>query len=254
VATAFAASALLEAATAFDRPDLAARAVDAARWVQEELWQEPAGYFAYHEERPAVSIHNASLLGAWLSHVALGEDPVVRERVHRAVDRVLVAQRPDGSWPYGERGDLSWADSFHSGYVITCLDRLRDVDARVPDAVARGAAHYRRFFDAEGKASLWVNRRHPEDGHSAGTGLTTLALLVRRGVIEPGVLERVARRILLAGLRSGHVVHRRYGRLRTTVRYPRWCDAHVALGLVDAAAAVRGARDLAPTNATLPVP
>jgi hypothetical protein len=30
------------------------------------------------------------------------------------------------------------------------------------------------------------------------------------------------------------------------VRYLRWCDAHVALGLVDAAAALRGAEDLAP--------
>jgi hypothetical protein len=33
-------------------------------------------------------------------------------------------------------------------------------------------------------------------------------------------------------------VYRRYGPLRTTVRYLRWADAHVALGLTDAAAAL----------------
>ena len=47
----------------------AARAREAARWVLEELWVEPEGYFAYHPGRP-VNIHNASLLGAWLVHVA----------------------------------------------------------------------------------------------------------------------------------------------------------------------------------------
>jgi hypothetical protein len=41
-------------------------------------------------------------------------------------------------------------------------------------------------------------------------------------------------------------VHRRYRRGRTTVRYLRWCDGHVALGLVDAAAALSGADDAAP--------
>jgi hypothetical protein len=55
--------------------------------------------------------------------------------------------------------------------------------------------------------------------------------------------------VLDAGLRRGHAVHRRYRVGRTTVRYLRWCDAHVALGLVDAAAALSGPEDLAPKAA-----
>ena len=46
----------------------------AARWALDELWIEEEGYFAYHPGRP-VNIHNASLLGAWLVHVALALDP-----------------------------------------------------------------------------------------------------------------------------------------------------------------------------------
>jgi hypothetical protein len=245
VATTFAASGLLEAGALLGREDLLARARGAAAWALDELWIEPEGYFAYHPGRPA-NIHNANLLGAWLVHVGAGHDPRAGERVARAVGRTLDAQRPDGSWPYGESGRLQWADSFHSGYVLLCLDRMRVVDARVADAVARGAGHYRRFFDADGRARLWADKPFPEDGHSAGTGLSTLALLVRRGLVERELLVRVATRVLDHGLRRGHAVHRRYRWGATTVRYPRWCDAHVALGLVDAAAALRGADDLAP--------
>jgi hypothetical protein len=235
VVTAFAVGALLEA----DRAD---RARDAARWALDELWVEPEGYFAYHPGRP-VNVHNASLLGAWLVHAAGVGDG---ERVQRAVERTLGAQRTDGSWPYGEAANLGWTDSFHTGYVLICLERMRGVDPRIEESVARGAAHYARFFDAAGRALLWQGRPYPEDAHSAGTGLTALALLHRRGLVERELLERVALRVLDAGLLRGRAVHRRYRAGRTTVRYLRWCDAHVALGLVDAAAAFNGADDLAP--------
>jgi hypothetical protein len=244
VATSFAAAGLLEGAAATGRAEPAARARAAARWVLEELWVEPEGYFAYHPGRP-VNVHNASLLGAWLVHVALDGDAAAADRVARAVERTLAAQRADGSWAYGEGPGLEWADSFHTGYVLSCLERMRAVDPRVDEAVARGAAHYRRYFDEQGRARLWAHKPFPEDGHSAGTGLTTLALLQRRGLVEPDILERVAARLLRSGLREGHVVHRRYRRGRSTVRYLRWCDAHVALGLVDAAAAMAGEPDLA---------
>jgi hypothetical protein len=239
VVTAFAAGALLEAAAIGGHAERAARAREAARWVLEELWVEPEGYFGYHPGRP-VNIHNASLLGAWLVHVAgVGAG----EHVQRAIERTLDAQRPDGSWPYGEGANLGWTDSFHTGYVLICLDRMRDVDPRIGEAVARGAAYYQRFFDADGRALLWATKPYPEDGHSAGTGLSALAALGRRGLVELELVGRVAERVLDAGLHNGSAVHRRYRLGSTTVRYLRWCDAHVALGLIDAAAALRGARE-----------
>jgi hypothetical protein len=241
VATTFAASALLEAGG-----DLAPRAREAARWALEELWVEPEGYFGYHPGRPA-NIHNANLLGAWLVHLGASEEPLASERVERAVARTLAAQRSDGSWPYGEASNLGWSDSFHTGYVLTCLDRLRGVDPGIEEAVARTAPHYERFFDADGRGLLWEGKPFPEDAHSAGTGLTTLALLVRRELVGRDLVERVARRVLEHTIHRGHAVHRRYGRGRTTVRYLRWCDAHVALGLVDAATALRSAADPAPS-------
>lgn len=241
---AFAVGALLEAERDASRNDLGDRARVAARWVLDELWIEPEGYFAYHPHS-RVNIHNANLLGAWLVWTALGHEPYARECVARSVARTLAAQRADGSWPYGEGGgQVDWADSFHSGYVLSCLDRVRDVDPNIDAAVARGAEFYTRFFGPAGQAQLWSDRRFPEDGHSAGTGLTTLALLTRRGLIEREMLDRVAQRLLTSGIRGHHAVFRRYRYgLRTLVHYVRWCDAHVALGLVDAAVALAGEPD-----------
>jgi hypothetical protein len=245
VVSAFAASALLEAGALTERDDLVERAREAARWVLDETWLEPLGYFGYHAGQP-VNIHNANLLGAWLVHVAMPDDDGAHRRVERAIERTLAAQRPDGSWPYGEADNLAWSDSLHSGYVLICMDRLRAVDPRIDEAVARGAAHYGAFFDARGRARLWAGRPFPEDAHSAGTGLSALAMLLRRGLVEREVVERVALRVLDATLRGDHAVHRRHRLGHTTVRYLRWCDAHVALGLVDAAAALGDQPDLAP--------
>ena len=158
------------------------------------------------------------------------------------VERTLDAQRPDGSWPYGEgRGPR--------------LDRLVPLrlradlpgsaaqpDPRIGEAVERGAAYYRRFFDTSGRALLWPHKAFPEDSHSAGTGhqcsgppatMTTAA--------DPnssnGSPCASSIRVLRDGQRRTPPVPLR---TRRTVRYVRWCDAYVALGLVDAAAALRG--------------
>lgn len=248
---AFAVGALLEGERALGRTDLGERARAAARWVIDELWIEPEGVFAYHPYSRA-NIHNANLLGAWLAWAALGDEADVRDRVIRAIDRALTGQNKDGSWPYGDtKIDLRWADSFHTGYVLTCLERMRELDAAIGDAVARGVAFYRRFFGPRGESRLFADQPYPEDGHSAGTALTTLAVLLRRQLVESELLECVAARVLESGIRRGHGVFRRYRRgLRSSVAYLRWCDGHLALGLVDTATALAGRKDPAPRPAT----
>jgi hypothetical protein len=237
VVTSFAVHGLLEGAATAEQPQLRTRAVAAARWVLEDLWVQRGGFFAYHPTA-TVNIHNANLLGALCVHLGMGDDPLARDRARQAVERTLDAQDADGGFPYGDGAGLEWRDSFHTGFVLRCLLELESLDPAVTDAVRRGAGAYLHFFDGDGRATLWADRAHPEDAHSAGTGLSTLALLSRRDAVDPEVLVRVTRRILTAGLRNGHAVARRYRWGATTTRYLRWCDAHVALGLADAALAL----------------
>jgi hypothetical protein len=233
VVTAFAVAGLMARGDAASRE----RARRAAEWVRDELFVADGGFYAYHPGS-TVNIHNANLLGAWVVD-ALLEDG--RDAVASAVARTLEDQRPDGAWGYGEGANLGWADSFHTGYVLMCLARLRHVDARIDGALERGLAYYRGFFSPDGRAHLWTNRRYPEDAHSAGTGLTALSVLHGLGLGDRELIERVGDRVVGANLRGGHAVYRRYGPFRTTVRYLRWADAHVALGLTDAARALAAA-------------
>lgn len=238
VVTAFAFAALREAAERWPDGPYAERAERAARWVVDQIWLESGGHFVYHPGSE-VNIHNANLLAARMAAEAFPEDTHVRQLVKRAVERTLAGQHLDGSFPYGVGRNLGFVDCFHTGYVLDCLSALRHVDPAIEDAIGRGASYWlEHFFREDGGATLWPDKRYPEDAHSSGTALTTLAALDPRGLGHGTAMARLGARALSAGLYRDQAVFRRYGRVRTTVRYMRWCDAHLALGLANAAHAL----------------
>ena len=203
----------------------------------EDLWVEPGGFFAYHPSA-TVNIHNANLLGALCVHLgsATIRWPAIGHGQRSGAPSLR--RKRDGGFPYGDGAGLQWRDSFHTGFVLRCLMEMESLDPAVGDAVRRGATAYLRFFDRDGRARLWADREYPEDAHSAGTGLSTLALLCRRDRLIRRCYARVARTD-----RHGRPTKRArrdppvpVG--ATTTRYLRWCDAHVALGLADAAEAL----------------
>ncbi|MHB8490728.1 MAG: prenyltransferase/squalene oxidase repeat-containing protein [Solirubrobacteraceae bacterium] len=235
VVTSFAIDALLLAAQRLDEPRFEQRAHRAGEWLAERLLTTH-GHFAYHEHSDAL-IHNANLLGAAAVHRTLGDAQLVK----RAVELTLEAQRPDASFPYGDGANLQFVDNFHTAYVLSSLTSLRDVDPTIDVAVRRGARYWTgRFFDEQGRALLWPNRRFPEDGHSAGSALSTLALLAERDAESRALLRVVAERALDAMVVRGRAVHRRHRWGRTRLRYLRWCDSHVALGMATGALSLAG--------------
>jgi hypothetical protein len=239
VVTAFAAAGLREAADAFAIGRYDARARAATEWIQDELFLDGPGIYCYHHGSEAF-IHNANLLGARIVQRVLGPS-AAPEAVGRAVERTVECQKPDGSWPYGEGGGLEFVDSFHTGYVLECLCDFADADPRVREALERGSHYYAgRFFGDAGEARLWPDRRFPEDAHAAGTALTSLARLAELGLVDPELVRSVGRRATAHMLRDGHAIYRRYRAGTTKVRYLRWADAHMALGLANAAVAATG--------------
>jgi len=238
VATVYGARAMAAAGQQWERPEWGERARGAARWVLDALLQ-PEGHFAYHTDSTTL-VHNANLLGAQLVHALLGEPAVVR----RAVELTVSQQRADGSWAYGSGSRLGFVDSFHTAYNLECLCRVRELDPAIADAVRAGTSYWRdRFFAPDGRATLWPDRRWPEDAHATGTALTTLSELVRAGFAERAWLERTTRYALARMVAGDHAIARRYRYGRSRVRYIRWCDAHMALGLANASATLRTALD-----------
>jgi len=240
VVTAFGAAGLSDAADAFDLERYRERARTATDWIQDQLFLSGPGIYCYHHGSEAF-IHNANLLGARIVRRVLGADGA-REAVARAVERTVECQKPDGSWPYGEDGGLEFVDSFHTGYVLECLCDLADIDPRVGDALERGSRYYvDSFFGDAGEARLWPDRQFPEDAHAAGTALTSLARLADLGLVDPSLVRRVGRRATEHMLRDGHAIYRRYRAGTTRVSYLRWADAHMALGMANAAVALQEA-------------
>lgn len=226
VVTSFAIESLLLAAAKLGEPAFAERATRAGEWLYEKL-HRARGHFAYHEHSDAL-IHNANLLAAAAARIALGDDSLIAP----AVELTLDAQKPDGSFPYGEGEGLQFVDSFHTAYVLTSLMSLAHVDPAIEDAITRGARYWtEHFFDARGRALLWPDKPYPEDGHSTGTALSTLALLADIDVSFRPLLRSVAERTLSSMVEDGRGIHRRYRYGRTGVNYLRWCDGHIAAGV-----------------------
>jgi hypothetical protein len=146
-------------------------------------------------------------------------------------------QRPDGSWSYGEDDYQSWADNFHTAFILTSLSRIIDscegAHDEFSDALTRGYEFWReRFFLSDGWPKYYPDRLYPADAHSAGAAIIALVELSGR---MPGALtlaEKIAE-WTIANLRSpdGYFYYqcRRFYTIR--IPYMRWSEAWMAYGL-----------------------
>ncbi|MFN2456379.1 MAG: delta-aminolevulinic acid dehydratase, partial [Pyrinomonadaceae bacterium] len=73
-------------------------------------------------------VFNASLLAAetLASVAALTNEEELREWAVRGARYVVRRQREDGSWSYGADNYQSWADNFHTAFVLTSLTRIME--------------------------------------------------------------------------------------------------------------------------------
>jgi hypothetical protein len=201
-------------------------------------------------------VFNASLLaGEALAQVgALTGERELTAHALRAASYVVRRQREDGSWAYGADSYQTWADNFHTAFVLTSLARIiktcgAELEGLVAKnssvekksacademrrAVSRGYEFWRSsFFLADGWPKYYHRSAHPADAHSAGASLVACAELVD---IEPDALE-LARRVARWSVRE--LFDRRgffyYQKRRLyTVRAPfmRWSQGWMVYGL-----------------------
>jgi hypothetical protein len=234
VVTTFAAHALMDAEE-LAPPGRFAPAIDSAlEFARSSLAVEQGSesYFAYHEGSK-VPIHNASLLVASLF--------ARRGRPHDALPALrysLQRQRPDGSWPYGERSDLGWVDGYHTAFVLWSLHRALSVEEeadRSVEALDRALDFFlAKFVDPDGAVRASPDARYPVDIHSCASSVWALSALHERDTRALPTAERVLG-WTLANMRrdDGRFAFQRRRLLRVSVPYARWSDGHMLLALAE---------------------
>jgi glycosyltransferase involved in cell wall biosynthesis len=247
VATTFAAMALLDAHERLGDPRLLEVADGAARFFLRHVPQTedaPGAYFGYlvGDRSP---IHNSNLHAcAVMARLStLLDRPEYREAARAGVEWTLARQRPDGSWPYGERDNLAWVDNFHTGYV---LDSLRVCDQAgihegIAEAYARGLDYFRReLFLVDGTPKYYANETHPIDGQCVAQAIGTLALAAET---EPGCLHDAGRTLDWAlkhfRRRDGLFFFQRRRFWTNRIAHLRWVQAPMLVALTQLIAAER---------------
>ena len=205
VPTAFAVRALVEGVAALNTPgeegtvssgvwNYLTAACRACRFILEDLSRadetDDEVCFSY-TPLDRTRVFNASLLaGEALASVGSITGPKEWTDYALASARYVVRrQRQDGSWAYGADSYQSWADNFHTAFVLTSLARIlracaieleRDAATReeIRRSLARGYRFWRDgFFLADGWPKYYHHSAHPADAHSAGAAIVALAEL-----------------------------------------------------------------------------
>jgi hypothetical protein len=232
VVTSFAAHALMDVEE-LAPPGRFSPAVDAAlSYARSRLLVEEGEevFFAYYNGS-RVPVHNASLLVTSM-FARRGDTAAALPALRYTLSR----QRPDGSWPYGERPGLDWVDGFHTAFILWSLGRAIEGGAD-PDSSSRALAAALDFFlarlvDPDGAVRASPESRYPVDIHSCASAIWALSDLHDR---DPRSLE-TAGLILgwtLANMRreDGRFAFQKRRLLRTSVPYARWSDGHMLLAL-----------------------
>ena len=185
-----------------DPPEMSEALGRAANFIRTGLGRRTTGegqFLFTYTPGDQRGVHNASLLAAEVLATvpaalqgmkgapasptdSMGGGPEAEgdlEAVSGALKATLAAQRPDGLWPYGTSARDGYVDSYHTGYVLSSIRRIRQAAALDP-------ALDRRMEEAtELGLRAWM-----------GTFLTGPGVAWRPGVPLPVELHGVAQAIL----------------------------------------------------------
>jgi hypothetical protein len=250
VPTAFAARALCEAAEVIGPAEYLPFARTICDFILNDLKRsaetEDEVCFSY-SPLDRTCVFNASLLAAeTLASVGkLAGEASLCDWALRAARYVVRRQLADGSWKYGSHDYQSWADNFHTAYILKSLSRIIDAVGTEPGAVATGLTHgfetafrrgyefwKERFFLANGWPKYFPDRLYPADAHSAASAIVTLVEL--RGRV-PGALN-LAEQIAdwtITNMRDnrGFFYYQRRRFHTVGIPYMRWAEAWMIYAL-----------------------
>jgi hypothetical protein len=271
VPTAFAARALCEAAEVLARDEYLPFARTICDFILNDLNRSEEtsdGVCFSYSPLDRTRVFNASLLaGEVLATVGkLLQEQSLIDWAQRAAVYVVRRQQQDGSWAYGADSYQTWADNFHTAYILTSLSRIHDssqvgkgglpppradndkerAPAALPDlsagdganpdfnaALRRGYDFWtERFFLNNGWPKYFPDRLYPADIHSAASAIVTLVEL--RGQIPNTLMlaEKIAD-WAIQNLRdeTGFFYYQQRRFFKVRAPYMRWSEAWMMYAL-----------------------
>ena len=150
---------------------------------------------------------------------------------------VVDHQRVDGSWPYAIDDPRSWADNFHTAYVLDALAEfaLRTGDNCFAEATDAGWRYYReRFFEDGWLPKYYDTSLYPIDCTAVAQSMITLCRFgdvetaLRIGAWATETLQRP----------DGAFVYRVGRHWTNRIHYMRWSTAWMLVGFATVLAAV----------------
>lgn len=250
VPTAFVARAFLEASIAFDDKTFLAKAGSVCEFIKRDLprsFESDTEICFSYTTLDRTQIFNASLLAAetLAATAELTGEIESLNLAQRAARFVINRQRADGSWSYGTSDYQSWADNFHTAFVLLSLTRIVrasrkldkplsvDFDRAAAQAIKRGCEFWtENFFLPDGCPKYFHNRVYPVDAHAAASAIVALLELQEYESDAPQLAERIAA-WTLANMRDRHGFFYYQKRRGYTVRTPfmRWTQGWMQYAL-----------------------
>jgi hypothetical protein len=241
VPTAFAARALIEASALFNERRYLEIASSSCDFILKGLnvTHDSTDEICWsYSPLDQTRVFNASLLAAeTLAGVGAAiNNPKLIGQALLSAQYVIRRQNSSGSWSYGVEGFQSWADNFHTAFVLTSLNRIALDCGGIPEmeeAIRKGYRFWiENFFEEDGWPKYYPDRLYPADVHSAGAALVAFAELERLDVDAGAKAARVAG-WAIRNLRdaAGYFYYqkRRFYTVRTP--YIRWSQAWMLYGL-----------------------
>jgi hypothetical protein len=164
----------------------------------------------------SLQIHNASTLGASLLARAYSytRNECYRALAEKAIRYTAQHQRPDGSWYYGEKGNLRWVDNFHTAYVLDCFKNYGNGtgDDRFDQCMMRGYEYWKNtFFLSDGTPRYYNHKTLPLDIQCCSQAIDTLLFFQDRDPESLALAVKVVNwTIEHMQDRTGYFYYRRY--------------------------------------------
>jgi hypothetical protein len=183
IATTFCADALLDMGLVFGDDEALDMARSAGEFMVRRLnrpvEKETELCFSY-TPTDRTQIYNSSVVTAALlsrlGHLDHRQDYLALAR--RAMQYLVNAQLPDGSWYYGAGRWQRWIDSFHTGYNLDALLCYRDNsgDHSFDQAIEKGFRYFKQTFLLPDGAPKYFNKQtFPIDIHACSQAILTLS-------------------------------------------------------------------------------